>query len=531
MGFWTKSRLIFNSFRDNAKASIRQVACQTGLSKSSVHRLGQAIERRNQHPESWFWETEDGRRWCIRLVVAVLYTFGLKRGVGAETMREFFACLHLDQHVGCSPSTLRVVMEQLEAVILETTETWEREGIAQGQVGPIVGAVDETFLERMMLVFMDLVSGYVLLEEVADDRTYETWFERVKIRLEPLKTWVVYLVSDRAKALIKLAETGLECPSIPDLFHLLHDLVKGYSLAIFTRWKAACQALSHAQAHLVQCQTSGASATAIEAAQEAVTARDADVAHWQEVRDTYRGHLEAMSLSVHPWRLEDSTPQDAQEVEAQLRAEVDALQGLLETNGLPVKQTVLDKVRRQLAGLAAVIDGWWQGVRQDVQSQIVLTLRWTDWVEGHLLPLMYWQQQVSRTRGRRRKAKLVKVLEALQVAFETHPLTAALTPEVLVGWKAWAAEHAKTFQRASSAVEGRNGYLSQMHHNHRGLPRRRYQVWSALHNFDCRASDGSTPASRFFRREFPDLFETVLAHIEELPRPRKRQSAITLSYG
>ena len=42
MGFWTKSRLICNSFRDNAKASIRQVARQTGLSKSSVHRLGQA---------------------------------------------------------------------------------------------------------------------------------------------------------------------------------------------------------------------------------------------------------------------------------------------------------------------------------------------------------------------------------------------------------------------------------------------------------------------------------------------------------
>ena len=69
-----------------------------------------------------------------------------------------------------------------------------------------------------------------------------------------------------------------------------------------------------------------------------------------------------------------------------------------------------------------------------------------------------------------------------------------------------------------------------MHHNHRGLPKRRYQVWSALHNFDCRASDDSTPASRFFRREFPDLFETVLAQIDELPRPRKRQPAIAISH-
>jgi hypothetical protein len=103
------------------------------------------MERRNGHPESWFWETEEGRRWFIRLVVAVLYTFGLQRGVGAETMSAFFACLRLEQHVGCAPSPLRAVMEQLEALILETSEGWEREGLAQGQIGPMVGAVDATF--------------------------------------------------------------------------------------------------------------------------------------------------------------------------------------------------------------------------------------------------------------------------------------------------------------------------------------------------------------------------------------------------
>jgi hypothetical protein len=369
----------------------------------------------------------------------------------------------------------------------------------------------------------------VLFEEVADDRTYETWYERVTARLEPLQTFVLYLVSDRAKALIKLAETGLECPSIADLFHLLHELVKGYSLGIWRQLKSARQGLSRAQEHLATCQAEGASQAQIESAQVAVATGEAEVAHWEQVRDTYRGHLEAMALQVHPWRVTDSAPQSSQEVEAQLAAEVAALQEVLETNGLPVKQKVLDKVRKQLASLAAVIDVWWQTVRQDVHSQITLTPRWTTWVEAHLLPLMYWQQQVSRARGRRRKAQLAQVLEAVQAAFEAHPLTAQLPPKVLAGWKAWAAEHVQTFQRASSAVEGRNGYLSQMHHNHRGLPKRRHPVWSALHNFDCRASDGSTPASRFFRREFPDLFETVLSQIEELPRARKRQSAIVLS--
>jgi len=285
----------------------------------------------------------------------------------------------------------------------------------------------------------------------------------------------LYLVSDRAKALIKLAETGLECPSIPDVFHLLHDLVKGYALAISTRLKTARQALSHVHAHLDKCQAEGASEVEIELAQVAVATGEADVAHWEQVRDTYRGHLGAMALQVHPWRVTDSTPQSSQEVEAQVAAEVAALQELLESNGLTVKQKVLDKVRKQLAGLAAVIDVWWQTVRQDVHHQITLTPMWLNWVEGHLVPLMYWQYHVSRARGRR-KAQLVQVLETVQATFQAHPLTAQLTPEVLAGWKAWAAEHAKTFQRASSAVEGRNGYLSQMHQNHRGLPKRHQGV-------------------------------------------------------
>jgi hypothetical protein len=61
------------------------------------------------------------------------------------------------------------------------------------------------------------------------------------------------------------------------------------------------------------------------------------------------------------------------------------------------------------------------------------------------------------------------------------------------------------------------------------LPTRRYQVWTVLHNFDCRASDGTTPAVRFFRREFPDLFESVLSQINALPLPRQRHQVLTIS--
>jgi hypothetical protein len=221
MGFWAKSLVVFNCFYRDAKQSIREVARQTGLSKSSVHRLKQAILRRDQHPESWFWETREGQQWLIRLVVATLYTFGLKRGVGAETLSEFLIRLGLQSQIGCSPSALRHLMQALEQAIVEITQGWEREGLEQGQRGPIIGAVDETFLQCMMLVFVDLASGYLLFEEPAEDRTYETWHTRITTRLKTLGTRVLYLVSDRAKPLVKLGKTGLRCLSVPDLFHLI----------------------------------------------------------------------------------------------------------------------------------------------------------------------------------------------------------------------------------------------------------------------------------------------------------------------
>jgi hypothetical protein len=529
MGLWGKSAVIFNAIREHGTQSIRSLADRIGLSKSSVHRHLQAMGRRDHYPESSLWETPAGRAWLIRLVVATLFVFGRKRGVGAETLSEFFGRLRLDGHVGCSPSALRVVMHTLERLILETAAAWEQEGIAHGEIRPVIGAVDETFLQRMLLVFMDLATGYLLMEEVAADRSFDTWYDHANKRLTTLGTAVLYMVSDRAKALIKLAHTGLRCPSIPDVFHLGHDLAKGYSLAICGRLRQAKRALEQAKQRLETVQKNAqADRAQVAQAQTRVAAYATSVHHGQEGGSAWRQHLSNVSRILPPWRLLASIRQTSQEVEAQLRAELKAIETLLETNGLPMKQDTLDKVRKPLAGISALVDCWWQTVRQDL-TQLAMTPRWTQWAEDVWLPLMYWQEQLHRTRCPGQKAQIALVLQAVDEAFERHPCTRKLTPELLAGWKAWAAEHAKAFQRASSAVAGRNGSLSQMPHNHRGLPTRRYPVWTALHHVDCRAADGTTPASRFFRRSFPDLFESVLSQIDELPLPRQRRQALAVS--
>jgi len=441
--------------------------------------------------------------------------------VGAETISEFFYRLRIDTHIGCSPGALRDVMHDLEKAILDTAEAWEQKSVADGKKRPVIGAVDETFLKEMMLVFMDLPSGYLLFEKISDNRRYDTWQAFVAARLANLGAVVQYLVSDRAKALIKLAETGQECLSVPDLFHILHDLTKSYSLSIASR-------LKNARKQLKKCQVYLGKNVENQQTQILAATKEEEVTLWENVLKSYREHLENLSLIVHPWRISGSTSQDSKQVQDQLRAEVDALEELADTHKLPEKEEVLTKVRKQLGALSAVVDFWWQGVRHDLQ-QLALTPMWEHWVVELLLPLMYWQAQLSRTRCPRRKARILEALESVRVELEAHPVTQQMASDVLADWQTWAAEHVKTFHRTSSAVEGRNGYLSQMQHNHRGLPKHRHKVWTVLHNFDCRSRDGTTPAARFFGRSFPDLFETVLATIDDLPLPRQRKRAVALS--
>src|SRR5262249_13648030 len=149
---------------------------------------------------------------------------------------------------------------------------------------------------------------------------------------------VLYLVSDRAKALVKLAQTGLECLSIPDLFHVSHDLAKGYTLSICGRLRQAQQVLTQARQRLEALQASQPGSAQVQQGQASVEASEAVVARWQGVRSAYRQSLSNLSRIVHPWRLVDATRQTSREVERQLHVEIQGLETLLAMHGLPVKK-------------------------------------------------------------------------------------------------------------------------------------------------------------------------------------------------
>jgi hypothetical protein len=134
---------------------VRKLAQATGIPKSSVDRHRQALQKRSIVPEAVFWEQTLGQDWLHRLVFAIIYVFGIKGGIGADRLSEFFHCMHLERHVGCSASALHRLRDEFETTLLAYPPEQLRSLVAFDRRIEICAGADETFFEHPILVLMD----------------------------------------------------------------------------------------------------------------------------------------------------------------------------------------------------------------------------------------------------------------------------------------------------------------------------------------------------------------------------------------
>ncbi len=87
-----------------------------------------------------------------------------------------------------------------------------------------------------------------------------------------------------------------------------------------------------------------------------------------------------------------------------------------------------------------------------------------------------------------------------------------------------AKECAEVFQRSSSCVEGRNGFLALWHHSLHRLTNRKLEALTTVHNFFIKRTDDTTAAERFFDAKPRDLFEWVLGQVDLPGRPAQKRS-------
>ena len=499
----------------NVRQTLRKIAVTTGISKSSVHRHRQAINRRNQYPESSFWETAAGSQWLARLVFGLVYYFGIKQGVGAESLSEFICAMHLDTHVAGSASALRQLKQRVNQAVLDYEKAQAEHCVpAEGQ-GICVGA-DETFFGLPVLVLLELSSGYIFIETECESRTYATWMEQVNQWWKDSPWQCHYLVSDGARALVKLAVSGLGCVSVADLFHALRALGRPMGRSLGQQAATLKKQQDKHQQQLKKCRE-GADTQALEAL---IENHEAALQQVQQDEQIYHEAIEQISQTIHPFTLDSLQWQTQRALLTDLASPLQRLWDLAPIYGAQKAQQAIDTFEAQITSFAQAIEAWqqWVTIALDSQTQDVAI---RNWVLSSLLPWVYWRQQADKTRQPSLKRRYqATASDAFDRLFE-QDLTLALTDHQRAHWVLWCQEFCAKYQRTSSAVEGRNGYLSKLHHARRGFSEQSLNVLTIIHNFDLKRHDGTTAAQRLFGREFPDLFEWMLDHIGELPMPRR----------
>ena len=365
-------------------------------------------------------------------------------------------------------------------------------------------------------------SGYIFVEQEVENRQYETWIDKAQTALTQVRVKVRSLVSDRAPALIKLALEGFECPSIADLFHPLWDLSKSVGAALSRQVTQAHQKLAQAQKRLAQLTALAKETTA---QQQLVEQLQADCEFVESGQRTYHRLRQQLTLTVHPFALTDGSFKTTTEIQAQLEQLLLKLETLQNTHQLLKADSVLHKLRQQIPALAVGVNSWWQWVQHSL-SLFNLDASGSNWLLSKLLPTVYWLHQLGKTKSRTLRRIYRQAHRRANSALLHHAFTATLTSEQFSHWQDWAKRMVTQFHRASSAVEGRNGYLSQRHQTTRGFWSHHLPVLTVIHNFDLKRTDGTTAAQRLFGRQFPHLFTWVMEHMGELPRPRVSKKSV-----
>lgn len=433
--------------------------------------------------------------------------------VGADKLAQFFKLIRIDTHVGVSPSALRQQLNRMESLLPLFQQQCEKD--VSSQPRSTVVAMDETFFgDFLILVLMDLSSGYLFLEDISHDRRFDTWFEKAVPRLKELGIDVNHAVSDRAKALIKLAISGFDCQSGADLFHAQQDVSKWLGATLGRRHEQAKTQLETAEVLLQKKPANNLT--------ELVQVVDAELAYKQiqETRADYHDNLAGIAEDVHPFSLQTQQINRAEQVASSLEKRAQAFKKIAQSQAIADLKQTMNKFRNQLNDLAANVETWWLWV-MEILAGLSVDEATQDWLIHALLPTVYWHQQLHKTQNPRQREKYRQAWQQAAQNLQADVFTVSLPESELQRWLEWAEWMAGNFHRSSSAVEGRNGYLSQMYHNGRGLTEKRLRALTVIHNYGLKRVDGTTAAMRLFGQSFPELFSWLMAEMGSLPLPRK----------
>jgi hypothetical protein len=232
----------------------------------------------------------------------------------------------------------------------------------------------------------------------------------------------------------------------------------------------------------------------------------------------------AFSEVDHPYDLQQGQAQTPEQLQTQVGTLFARLEVIADEVALSDRLCAhLAKAKRLTHRLIATLAFFFMMVNSRVQA-LDLAPAIEQAMLNDLIPALYLERAAARSTDAEQRHRL-RALSAQRLAplqQPAHPIQ-SLDQETRRYLEQVAGECADLFQRSSSCVEGRNGFLALYQHGHHRLSPRKQQVLTALHNFAIKRSDGTTAAERFFAQPHPALFEQVLERMPWPARPARRR--------
>jgi Family of unknown function (DUF6399) len=509
----------------------RQHAEQLGIPHATFNYWTRHYSPGQDDPVATFFCSAAGELLLRRLVLAAITTFHLQGACGIRTVGTFIERAGLDRFVATSRGALHPLAARIESDLIAWRE--QEQPILAQQMKPraITLVLDEHFhAGKPCLVGQEPTAGFLLVECYRDQRDADTWKEAIKEGTLGMPVEVIQLTTDEARALLCLAEKGLQAAHSPDLFHGQHNLLKPLLLPLLRPIQQAEKELQKAARHTEQLDSpleQPVSEQEFEALVEAVRQEETireQLEQARQLKEEAVQQVRGVADDYHPFDRETAKPVTAEEVGKRLTEHVDKLAEVVDQAGLSERaQQAVNKSRTWVGTLVGCV-AWFWGLANARVEELELSEEAERVVKEKLLAGHYWNMAAPRARTAQERQRLKKMAEELKKeAWREGGVLSSLSEQQRREVEEVARETAGLFQRSSSAVEGRNGRLSLQQHGHSRVSEQRLKALTVIHNYLVKRPDGTTAAQRFFGQKHKDVFCWLLEQMPNLPRPAQQR--------
>ena len=531
--------------------SVYRAALLLGHSKRDAARLAQAPR---SSLEAWdapqstpfdpalrrILETPEGITGLQKIICSALLTFVVNAGVGVPTFTRWLAESGLSSFVVASVSKWQELSRTMQDIVVEVCDA-EQLRLAKMMRAPkeVVLGLDETFFPEMCLVAGDLESGFLFFEELSENRSAATWASNWEKNTNNLNLKLVQAVSDGGLGIRGFVESYLGIHRSPDLFHILHDVSRGLSLFLARRERAAQEKVDKTRAIYTELRTVAEIAEKtrkrgrpipypkyLAEARGHIASAEKQLQIAEARRDQFRDLLHELSNEYLPFCIDDGTRKGSSYLAIRIKSIFAKIHTLAKAVSLPEGlQESLWKAERCIPSMIANLE-FFSRESEILMRKYGITGTHASTVHSCLVPAALIQRRLGQLTSEGGERLRLRAQELIKDGM--HRLGEDGNSEKMRNfYLRVAAIIASRWHRSSSAIEGRNGLLSQRHHSLRGLNGRKLRCLTCLGNYYARRSDGTTAANRLFGREHLNLADAVTVRMPTITRALRRKKSET----